>query len=109
MNEQEFILNDDDFDVVTKDGLILAFFGDPLENVSQKEWQIIENTAGILGDQIRIGRSNVEESPVLAERLGIKSIPTTLVIKDGIEKDRIVGLWHEKALIKHIEKYLETK
>ena len=106
MNKQEFILNDDDFDVVTKDGLILAFFGDPLDNVSQREWQIIEKTTDMLDDQVRIGRSDVEESPALAERFGIKSIPTTLVIKDGIEKERIIGLQHEKALIKQIEKYL---
>ncbi len=106
MNKQEFILNDDDFDVVTKDGLILAFFGDPLEHVSQREWQIIEKTVDMFDDQIRIGRSNVEESPALAERFGIKSIPTTLVIKDGVEKERIIGLQHEKALIKDIEKYL---
>ena len=41
---------------------------------------------------------NVDEAPELAGRFGVQSIPTILVLKDGVEADVRVGLTAAPAL-----------
>lgn len=109
MSTEEIELNDRNFEAETKNGLTLAFFWDPLESGCRREWAIIEKAADVIGDRMRIGRCNVEESPELTGKLNVRSIPTTLVIRDGKEEERLVGLRHERTLIRHIKKYLEQE
>jgi len=42
----------------------------------------------------------------LAERFRVTSIPTTLIVKDGQEVERLTGFRHEKALVKHLQKHV---
>ncbi len=41
---------------------------------------------------ITIGKVNVDEAPELAQAYGVSSIPTLVVIKDGKEVNRSVGV-----------------
>ena len=43
-------------------------------------------------EDIVVGKINVDDSPELARRFGIYSIPTVVVMKDGEEVERVVGL-----------------
>jgi len=47
---------------------------------------------------IKIASLNVMESPLLAQRFGIMSLPTTLIMKKGSVIDRMVGAY-SKAFI----------
>lgn len=38
-----------------------------------------------------VGKVNVDEEPALAQRFGVMSIPTVVVLKNGQEVDRKVG------------------
>lgn len=40
---------------------------------------------------VKIGKLNVDESPVTAQKYGVMSIPTFIVFKGGQEVDRRVG------------------
>ena len=42
-------------------------------------------------DDVTVGKVNVDEEPELAREFGIVSIPTLIVLKDGMETDRTVG------------------
>ena len=107
MTTQELELNDRNFESETSSGLMLAFFWEPWESGCRREWAIIEKAADVIGEQLRIGRCNIEESPELAERLNVRSIPTTIVFKDGKEQERLVGLRHQGTLVRHLKKHLE--
>ena len=50
--------------------------------------ELTEKYAG----KVLVGKLNVDENPRTAERFQIFSIPTTLIMKNGREVDRIVGL-----------------
>jgi thioredoxin 1 len=50
--------------------------------------ELTEKYAG----KVLVGKLNVDENPRTAERFQIFSIPTTLIMKNGKEVDRIVGL-----------------
>lgn len=62
----------------------------------------IEELAKDYAGRALVGRLNVDENPKTATDFRIFSIPTLLIIKDGEEVDRIVGLVPKR----HIESYL---
>jgi len=59
----------------------------------------IEELAKEYAGKVLIGKLDVDENPTTAERFQIFSIPTMLIMKNGREVDRIVGLVPKK----HIE------
>ena len=109
MITRERELNEQNLESETSSGLTLAFFGEPWECGCRREWAIIEKAADVIGEQLRTGRCNIEESPELAERLNVRSIPTTIVFKDGREQERLVGLRHQATLVTHLKKHLEPE
>ena len=48
--------------------------------------------------ELKVGKVNVDEQPQLAAAFGVESIPTLVIIKDGITKEVLVGL-HRKDQI----------
>jgi thioredoxin 1 len=49
---------------------------------------------------------NVDENPVLSRRYQVLSIPTLLVLADGVEKRRIVGFQSKTKLLEDIKDFL---
>jgi thioredoxin 1 len=66
----------------------------------------IEELAEEYAGKILIGKLNVDENPSTAERFQIFSIPTILIMKDGREVDRIVGLVPKKYIDAALRKHL---
>jgi len=64
---------------------------------------ILEEIATEMGDAVVISKVNVDESPALAQKFGVQSIPTLLFFKDGKIKDMAVGLMPKDALVKRIK------
>lgn len=52
---------------------------------------LLEGLAKEFVGRLRVGKLNVDENPNLARHLGITSIPTLILFKDGQAVDRIVG------------------
>ena len=42
---------------------------------------------------------NVDEQPQLAAAFGVESIPTLVIIKDGITKEVLVGLHRKEQIL----------
>ena len=53
---------------------------------------IIEEAAEAMGDRVKFGKVNVDEEAALALKYQIMSIPTLVVMKDGIFKGKAIGL-----------------
>lgn len=49
------------------------------------------------GKDVIIGKVDVDENPELAQRYGVMSIPTVLLLEDGKEVDRKVGVMPYEA------------
>lgn len=54
--------------------------------------------------QYTVGKVNVDEQPELAREFGIMSIPTLVVIKNGRESTRIIGVHPKEQIVAAIEK-----
>jgi len=68
---------------------------------------IVEELAKEYAGKVLFGKLNVDENPRTAERFRIFSIPTLLIIRNGKEVDRIVGLVPKDHIEAHLKKHLE--
>jgi thioredoxin 2 len=64
---------------------------------------VVEQLAGELAGKVRVAKVNSDENPATANRFGIRSIPTLLVIKDGKEVDRLVGAQPKAAIMARLQ------
>ena len=69
---------------------------------------VIEEIADERSD-IKVGKVNIDEHPELAQKYGVMSIPTVLVIKDGEEVNKSVGAVPKKALLDLIGQYIASR
>jgi thioredoxin len=67
---------------------------------------ILEEIAREHEGRLRVVKLNVDESPDIAQRLGILSIPTLILFAQGQEKARIVGARAKEQLLRDIEPHL---
>jgi thioredoxin 2 len=65
---------------------------------------VIEELAAEMAGRVRVAKLNVDENPATAARFGVQSIPTLLLLKDGRELDRIVGVQSKAAIVQRIER-----
>jgi len=68
---------------------------------------IIDELAKEYEGKAKIGKINVDEEMELAEQFGVSSIPTLVIIKDGNEVKRFVGLTQKAVLTSALESFLE--
>lgn len=66
---------------------------------------IVEQLAKEYSGKVVFGKLNVDENPETTQRFGIMAIPTLLVMKNGNEVDRIVGLAPKDQLAAKINTY----
>ncbi|MBQ9565486.1 MAG: thioredoxin [Synergistaceae bacterium] len=52
---------------------------------------VVERIAADYAGKAKVGKVNVDESPTMAARFNVKSIPTFLFFKAGNAVDRVVG------------------
>jgi thioredoxin 1 len=61
---------------------------------------IIESLADQYRGQLRVGKLDIDSSPEVASRFGVRGAPTLLVFRDGKEQARRIGLSSRDALVK---------
>ena len=52
---------------------------------------VVEDLATELGDRIKVLKMDIDANPDVPSQLGIMSIPTLIIFKDGHPADRTVG------------------
>ena len=67
----------------------------------------IEELAKEYAGKVFVGKLNVDENPRTAERFQIFSIPTLVIMKNGQEVDRIIGLVPKKHIEAILKKHME--
>jgi thioredoxin 2 len=65
---------------------------------------VIEELAAEMAGRVRVAKLNVDENPSTAARFGVQGIPTLLVLKDGQELDRIVGVQPKAAIVQRLKR-----
>ena len=67
---------------------------------------IVDELAEELDGKLKVGKCNVDENQDLAMKYGVMSIPTLVILMNGVEADRIIGDMTKARLKAEIEKHL---
>lgn len=65
---------------------------------------MIDELASEWGGRVRFAKLNVDENPATSGRYNVRSIPTLLVLRDGKEVDRIVGLQPKSEIERRLQR-----
>jgi thioredoxin 2 len=66
----------------------------------------IDQLASQFAGRVLVAKLNIDENPRTAGRFNVSSIPTLLILKEGREIDRIVGLQSAAAIAQKLEAVL---
>jgi thioredoxin 1 len=109
MGNEPFHLTDANFEeTIKKNPLILVDFWAGWCGPCRALAPTIQELANDYAGKALVAKLDVDENPQTAEKFQVFSIPTVVLLKDGCEVDRIVGLCPKKnfdaALQKHTTK-----
>jgi len=99
-------LNDQNFNNITSKGVTLVDFWAEWCQPCKLQKPIINDVAETLKGKARIANIDVEKNQKIAAKYNIKSIPTLIILKNGKEVSRMVGLKNKIQIIKEVEKFL---
>jgi len=86
-------------DVLKSDVPVLVDFWAPWCGPCKMIGPIIEEIASELGDDVKIGKVNVDNNQELAGQFGVRGIPTIMIFKGGEVVESFVGLRPKEDLV----------
>ena len=100
-------LTDNQFseNVLNSKGLVLVDFWAEWCGPCRQLGPILEAIDEEMGNDVKIYKMNVDDSPETASQFGIRSIPTMFLFKDGKQVDTKVGLSTQSTISSWIESY----
>jgi len=67
---------------------------------------ILDELAAEMAGRMRVAKLNVDDNPVTAGRFNVRSIPTLLALKKGLEVDRIVGVQSKSDIAQRLQQVI---
>jgi thioredoxin 2 len=64
---------------------------------------VIEQLAEELAGRVRVAKLNIDDNPMTARRFNVHSIPTLLLLSNGRELDRIVGVQPKAEIVRRLQ------
>jgi thioredoxin 1 len=65
---------------------------------------IVDEVATAYNGKVKVGKMDVDTSPVTPQRYGVRGIPTLLIFKNGQVQDQIVGYVGREVIEKALNK-----
>lgn len=105
-NENLIILTDSNFKTEIANGVALVDFWAAWCGPCRMVGPLVEELAVEYAGKAKVGKVDVDENQNLSGNFGVMSIPTLLIMKDGVEVERIVGAVPKATLASAIDKHL---
>ncbi|MFN0067899.1 MAG: thioredoxin [Limisphaerales bacterium] len=67
---------------------------------------VLDELAGDLEGQLKIGKVNIDDHQALAAKHDIRAIPTLLIFKDGQVVEQMMGAKGKRAIREQVDRYL---
>jgi thioredoxin 1 len=96
---------DQSFTSETSSGLVLADFWAPWCGPCKMIAPVLEELDSEMGEKVKIVKIDVDENQETAQKYGVMSIPTLIVLKDGEVVDKVIGFKPKEALAELISQH----
>ncbi len=103
-------ITDDQFEeeVVKSDKLVIVDFWAPWCGPCRAMAPVLSDLAKDRSESVKVVKVNVDEQQVNAAKLGIMTIPTLIMFKNGEPVDRMMGGYPKRSIIDRVEKQLSA-
>jgi thioredoxin 1 len=101
-HEKILIITETNFQHQTKNKVILIDFWASWCAPCRMMAPVLNEVATDLKGNSHVGKVNIEQYQSLAQKFKVRSIPTLILLKNGIEVNRFVGLKNKEFLIHQI-------
>jgi thioredoxin 1 len=110
MNEHTKKVNENDFEqvVLQSEKPVLVDFWAEWCGPCRALAPIVESVAEEYAESLRVVKLNVDEGPTVAQRYGIRGIPTLILFWKGEEKERIVGVVDQSEISRIINRHVNA-
>lgn len=102
-HENILILTDENFHYQTDDKVVLIDFWASWCAPCRMMVPILNDVSSELSDNLHVGKVNIELHQSIAQKYKIRSIPTLILLKNGIEVDRFVGVKSKSFLLEQMK------
>ncbi|MGE0079360.1 MAG: thioredoxin [Bacteroidales bacterium] len=97
------VLNSGNFDTITKREIVVVDFWAPWCAPCKVMAPVLNDIADSEVD-ITVGKVNVDNQPLLAEKFAIRGIPTMVIFKNGKEVKRFTGVKTKAIILNEVGK-----
>ncbi len=101
-SENVKVLTDENFKTTINSGVTLVDFWAPWCAPCRVQGPIIDDLADELGDKANISKLDIDNNKKTAQMLGIQSIPTLMLFKNGKVVQKFVGVKPKGQLLKAV-------
>ena len=91
-------LNESNFDSAVAAGIAVVDFWAPWCGPCRMMSPVLHELAGQAGAGVTVAKVNVDDCPRLAARFRVQAIPLVVVLRDGQEIARLVGLQSKESI-----------
>jgi len=91
-------LDDSSFDAAVAAGIAVVDFWASWCGPCRMMGPVLSDFASEAGDSVTVAKVNVDDSPHLSARFRVQAIPLTVILRDGKEIARLVGLQTKDSL-----------
>jgi thioredoxin 1 len=98
-------LTDKNFQHQTKNRLVLVDFWASWCAPCRMMAPVLNEVATELNGPSHVGKVNVEQYQSLAQRFQVRNIPTLVLLKNGNEVNRFIGVKSKEFLLEQLKKY----
>ena len=101
------IATKENFSKVTAGPITIVDFWAPWCGPCKMVDPILEQLEPKFADKINFVKMNVDDNQELAEQFKVMSIPSLVVFKNGVAKEKITGVFPKEKLERYFEKKIE--
>jgi thioredoxin 1 len=97
-------LSDQNFEHQVKNGVVLVDFWAPWCMPCKMMAPVLNDLSEVLTGNASVGKLDVDQNRGISAKFGVRSIPTLVLLKNGKEVNRFVGMKTKDFLLKEIQK-----